>query len=147
MKKLTEVIAQELEAVMGTGSFDISDVVSRIRDRDPESVAAEADRLVNAGLARRIKELLRGMEDEGDSDDGRLFGLPRAIAFPIGDEIHYIDTELARWEHLRGARDLRRLNVERAEHRLNVMDQVMALVEPAMVANPELTLGEALAHG
>ena len=143
MKKLTEVISRELEAAMRSGAFEVADVVARIREAEPDVVAGEGDRLLDAALGRRIKDLLRDFEDDEESEDGRLFGLPRALAFETPEGIRYIDTDQARWEHLKGAVAIRTANVTRAERRLNALERTMARVEGAMSADPTLTLGEA----
>lgn len=142
--KLSEVIADQLERTMEAGDFTVPDVVERIRKAAPDVVEEEGDKLLNAALARRVKGLLRDFEDDETVRQGHLFGLPRALAFETTEGIRYIDTERATWDHLRGALSIRSANVSNAEARLHTLEQTMASVESVMVANPGLTLGEAV---
>lgn len=135
--------------LMKQGRFNVADVVSLVRVRYPQVVAAHERALVDQSIQRTAKAWLRsleGDEDEPDVDMPMLpLGLPRAIAVPSADGYYYVATEHATWAELMAGREERHENVDRAEKALKRYDAELARVQPLMEDDPQLTYGEACA--
>jgi hypothetical protein len=126
-------------------------VIRLANRRYGEVLREERDRLLELALRREVKGLMReatgdGEEDEADDRIALLPGLeaPRAVAVPTdAGDYRYVPFELATWDDLQKARQVRVSNVSRATERLRDFDQKLEALRPYMEGTNNMTVAAA----
>lgn len=124
----------------------VEQVVNCAYRRHGDEFAAESERLVLASARTIVANLLRDLSD--DEDDAQLsfpgLDLPSAICVQTPDGTYYVRTDKATWLELLAGRDLRMVNVQRAQAKLALYDESVERLREVMEADASLTVAEAI---
>lgn len=124
----------------------VDQVVSCAYRRHGDEFAAESERLVLASARQIVANLMRDLTD--DEEDAQLtlpgLSLPSALAIPSPNGTYYVRTDKATWVELVAGRDVRAVNVERAQAKLDAYDDSLERLREVMEADPTLTVAQAI---
>ena len=102
----------------------------------------EADSLIDRQIWKEFRNICRGSDDEQYELPGLSF--PKVIDVPGPDGPRLMNVLFARWGQLQAARELRRLNVDRADAKLRRFDVALEQVRNLMEENSSMRLCDAM---
>jgi hypothetical protein len=151
MSRTSDLLRRCRDELLRQGPCSVEDVIRLANRRYGEVLREERDRLLELALRREVKGLMReatgdGEEDEADDRIALLPGLeaPRAVAVPTdAGDYRYVPFELATWDDLQKARQVRVSNVSRATERLRDFDQKLEALRPYMEGTNNMTVAAA----
>lgn len=124
----------------------VEQVVNCAYRRHGDEFAAESERLVLASARTIVANLMRDLTD--DEGDAQLtipgLSLPSALAIPAPNGTYYVRTDKATWLELLAGRDVRAVNVERAQAKLDAYADSLERLREVMEADLGLTVAEAI---
>lgn len=132
---------------LADGPLHIDEVVAEAIATHADLFAAEGDRLARKAADRIVKDVMRRLGEDDDTDETRLPGLslPSVIYVDPGDaEPYYRRTDLATWAEIEAGLAERQRNAERAQARIDRYLDGMDRLRPIMADDPAVTVGEAL---
>lgn len=149
-KEIRSIVKDVVEDVLQRGAgTTISDISEEVIELHPQIFLEYGDSLARNGLNRMIHRLLRNAsEGESDNPSDQLalpgFTIPAAISYKDGEDIRWIASRKAKWEHIVKTDDLKAANIESARKNRKRWLEIMDYLRPAMESSPDMTLEEAV---
>lgn len=124
----------------------VEQVVNCAYRRHGDEFAAQADALVLSSARAIVANLMRDLSDDDGNAQLTLPGLdlPSALAIPAPNGTYYVRTDKATWVELVAGREVRAVNVERAQAKLDAYDESIDVLRQFMEHDPTLTVADAL---
>lgn len=124
----------------------VEQVVGCAYRRHGDEFATHAEQLVLASARTIVANLMRDLSDDDGAAQLTLpgLGLPSALAIPTPDGTYYVRTDKATWPELLAGREVRAVNVERAQAKLDTYDESLDLLRDVMEPDHSLTVTDAL---
>lgn len=104
--------------------------------------------LIRDRIAEDLRLLRKASEGESDNPNDQLalpgFTMPAAISYKDGEDVRWIASRKAKWEHIVKTDDLKLESIESATKNRKRWLEVMDYLRPVMEDKPEMTLEEAV---
>lgn len=124
----------------------VDQVVGCAYRRHGHEFAEHAEQLVLASARTIVRDLMRNLADEDETDQLVLPGmaLPSAICVQTPDGTYYVRTDKATWPELIAGREVRATNVDRARSKLAAYDESLEKLRDVMEGYNTRTVADAL---
>lgn len=110
----------------------VEQVVFCAKRRHGDSFAEAAEQMVSQAARTLVAEMMRGLAEDEHQQLSLLSGLPTAIAVQTEARTYYIRSDKAKWPELMAGRQVRLVNVRRAQAKLDAYNEACETLRPFM---------------